>query len=70
MKLKIKDGVNLEELGFTRKDGNLVWKDNFGLFVHEITRELYQDVINPNKSLGRIFELTKIGVVEEYNEVI
>ena len=63
--LVIKKEVDLKEIGFSKPDNDLIWKDEYGCHVHDITRELYQSIIrNPEKSLERIYQLISMGVVE------
>jgi hypothetical protein len=68
--LKIKDEVDLKELGFEKDDGDILWQDDYGLIVDSRTKIIslpYFD--HKDKTLNELYDLIQAGLVEKVEEV-
>lgn len=68
--LKIKDEVDLKELGFEKDDGDILWQDDYGLIVDSRTKIIslpYFD--HEDKTLNELYDLIQAGLVEKVEEV-
>ena len=64
--LKIRDEVDLKELGFEKDDGDILWQDEYGLIIDSRTKTIslpYFD--HTDKTLNDLYDLIQAGLVEK-----
>ena len=64
--LKIKDNVDLKELGFNKDEEDFIYQDDVGLMVDSDTRTIdlpYFDYCD--KTLNKLYDLIKADLVEK-----
>ena len=70
--LKIKDNVDLEELGFKKDKEDFIYVDDYELMIEE-DRKIYSHQFNPDficgeMRLDRLYDLIQAGLVEKVEE--
>lgn len=70
--LKIKDDVDLKELGFDKEDDDFIYQDDVGLFCQDDRILFFGNIsgfhIDQNNHLDRLFDLIKAGLVEKVED--
>jgi len=64
--LKIKEEVDLKELGFEKDDEDFIWQDDCGLMVDSTTKIIslpYFD--HKDLTLNKLYDLIQAGLVEK-----
>ena len=67
--LKIKDSVDLKELGFEKDDNDFIYQDDYGLMIDTLTETIslpYFD--HTDKTLNRLYDLIKADLLEKESD--
>lgn len=63
--LKIKDNVDLKEIGFYKDEEDFIWGDDWFVLVDKDTRIISYTWTKVDKALDRIYDLIKADLVEK-----
>lgn len=70
--LKIKDDVDLKELGFEKEDDDLIYQDDVGLCCQDDRIIYFGNIsgfhIDQDNHLDRLYDLIKADLVEKVEE--
>lgn len=68
--LKIKDDVDLKELGFEKDEGDFIYADSYDFLIEDdrtiLSNQFFLD--NTEKRLNRLYDLIKADLVEKVEE--
>lgn len=64
--LKIKEGIDLKELGFDKDEEDCIWQTPSGLMV--IFQKISLPKFNEEKYLDELFDLIQAGLVEKVSD--
>lgn len=64
--LKIKDGIDLKELGFDKDEEDFIWQRPSGLMI--VFGSICLPEFNKGKCLDEVFDLITAGLVEKVSD--
>lgn len=64
--LKIKDSIDLKELGFDKDDDDLIWQNSNGLMI--VFGKISLPSFNQERCLDDLFGLIQAGFVEKVSD--
>ena len=66
MALRIKDGIDLKELGFDKDEEDYIWQNSNGLMI--VFEKIKLPSFNQEKCLDELFDLIQAGLVEKVSD--